>query len=50
MELKEARCINCNKLLAMLSGKAEIKCTRCGTINRYDEQGNHNGVVYRRIK
>ena len=28
------RCIGCNKLLAKTDGDAEIKCPRCGMINR----------------
>lgn len=28
------RCIGCNKLLAKTDGDTEIKCPRCGIINR----------------
>ncbi|MFC0854740.1 zinc finger domain-containing protein [Halalkalibacter oceani] len=28
------RCEQCNKLLGKLQGKAEIKCSRCGKINK----------------
>ena len=28
------RCIRCNKLLAKADGDTEIKCPRCGIINR----------------
>lgn len=28
------RCIRCNKLLAKADGDTEIKCPRCGMINR----------------
>jgi LSD1 subclass zinc finger protein len=27
------RCSNCNKLLGMIEGKAEIKCPKCKTVN-----------------
>ncbi|WP_445661543.1 Com family DNA-binding transcriptional regulator [Bacillus sp. FSL K6-3431] len=32
-ELKTVRCDQCNKKLGMISGRAEIKCPRCGLIN-----------------
>jgi LSD1 subclass zinc finger protein len=28
------RCSNCNKLLGMIEGKAEIKCSKCKTMNK----------------
>ena len=28
------RCVRCNKLLAKADGDTEIKCPRCGMINR----------------
>jgi len=29
------RCSNCNKLLGMIDGRAEIKCPKCKTMNEY---------------
>lgn len=37
MKLKEVRCKKCAKLLAKLKGKAEIKCTRCNTLNKFEQ-------------
>jgi len=34
IKLKEVRCKKCNKLLAKADGKVEIKCPRCGTLNK----------------
>lgn len=31
--MQEVRCKNCGKKLGVISGKAEIKCPRCGRIN-----------------
>ena len=31
--LDEFRCRKCNKLLGKIDGNAEIKCSRCGTLN-----------------
>lgn len=31
------RCKSCGKLLGKIDGKAEIKCPRCGVINRTRE-------------
>lgn len=33
-KLKEHRCCRCNRLLGKFSGKAEVKCPKCGEINR----------------
>lgn len=33
--LEEMRCMKCNKLLAKVKGKAEIKCIRCKTYNSF---------------
>lgn len=33
-ELVEHRCQHCNRLLGKFSGQAEIKCPKCGKINR----------------
>lgn len=33
-KLKEHRCCRCNRLLGKFSGKAEVKCPKCGKINR----------------
>lgn len=30
------RCANCGRLLAKTDGNTEIKCPRCGAINKYD--------------
>lgn len=32
--LKDERCIFCNRLLGKFNGQAEIKCPKCGKINR----------------
>lgn len=32
--LHEIRCEACNKLLGKIKGQAEIKCPRCGKINK----------------
>ncbi len=32
--LKDCRCIKCNRLLGKFNGQAEIKCPKCGKINR----------------
>jgi len=34
--LYEVRCLECNKLLGKLEGKLIVKCTRCGTMNSFD--------------
>lgn len=33
-QLAEHRCIRCNRLLGKFNGQAEIKCPKCGKINR----------------
>lgn len=33
-KLEEERCRNCNRLLGKFNGQAEIKCPKCGKINR----------------
>lgn len=32
--LKDCRCIKCNRLLGKINGQAEIKCPKCGEINK----------------
>nr|DAG26590.1 MAG TPA: DNA-directed RNA polymerase [Bacteriophage sp.] len=34
VKLYEHRCSKCNRLLGKFSGQAEIKCPKCGKINR----------------
>ena len=34
VKLYEHRCSKCNRLLGRFSGQAEIKCPKCGKINR----------------
>lgn len=34
VKLSEHRCSKCNRLLGRFSGQAEIKCPKCGKINR----------------
>ncbi len=33
-ELFEKRCQRCNRLLGKFNGQAEIKCPKCGKINK----------------
>ena len=33
-KLTDARCSKCNRLLGKFNGHAEIKCPKCGKINR----------------
>lgn len=34
VKLSEHRCSKCNRLLGKFNGQAEIKCPKCGKINR----------------
>lgn len=34
VKLSEYRCSKCNRLLGKINGQAEIKCPKCGKINR----------------
>lgn len=36
-KLQEVRCIKCGKLLGKIKGVAEIKCTRCNTLNKFEK-------------
>lgn len=36
--LFEKRCQHCNRLLGKFNGQAEIKCPKCGKINRIGER------------
>ena len=45
MEKIELRCGQCRKLLGRISGSAEIKCSRCGTLNKYDAKTNRIELV-----
>ena len=38
MLLREVRCVKCNKLLGYAKGKVEIKCPRCGKLNKLDTE------------
>lgn len=38
MKKIELRCGKCRKLLGRVAGSAEIKCSRCGTLNKYDAE------------
>lgn len=37
--LHEIRCSNCNKFLGKVSGPAEIKCPRCGKLQKINQDG-----------
>lgn len=37
-QLSEHRCVKCNRLLGKFNGQAEIKCPKCGEINRIGER------------
>ena len=45
MEKIELRCGQCRKLLGRVAGSAEIKCSRCGTLNKYDAEKNEIKLV-----
>lgn len=45
MKKIELRCGKCRKLLGRVSGSAEIKCSRCGTLNKYDAFTNEIELV-----
>ena len=32
-ELRDCRCVKCNRLLGKFNGQAEIKCPKCGGMN-----------------
>ena len=32
-ELRDCRCVKCNRLLGKFNGQAEIKCPKCGEMN-----------------
>ncbi len=36
VDMNEFRCSNCNRLLGMIEGKAEIQCSRCKMKNIID--------------
>lgn len=38
MEKVEFRCASCGRLLAKTDGNTEIKCPRCGAINKYNAE------------
>lgn len=38
VKLSEHRCSKCNRLLGKFNGQAEIKCPKCGKINRIGEK------------
>ena len=35
-QMRECRCCNCKRLLGKFCGKAEVKCPKCGVINRIE--------------
>lgn len=35
--LKEFRCEKCNRLLAKIDGVIEIKCSKCGHLNKNEK-------------
>lgn len=45
MKKIELRCGKCRKLLGRVAGSAEIKCSRCGTLNKYDAETNEIELV-----
>lgn len=38
MKKVEFRCVSCGRLLAKVAGDTEIKCPRCGAINKYSAE------------
>lgn len=34
MFLKEYRCVHCGRLLGRFNGQAEVKCPKCGKMNK----------------
>lgn len=38
IEIKEIRCMKCNRMLGKLKGVVEIKCPKCGTMNHFDKK------------
>lgn len=45
MKKIELRCGQCRKLLGRVAGSAEIKCSRCGTLNKYDAEKNEIELI-----
>ena len=41
----ELRCGQCRKLLGRVAGSVEIKCSRCGTLNKYDADTNETELI-----
>lgn len=35
MKMVDFRCANCGRLLAKTNGDTEVKCPRCGAVNKY---------------
>lgn len=46
-KIVEFRCASCQRLLARLKGDAEIKCPRCGAINKYSAETGQIKVIPR---
>lgn len=46
VKLSEHRCSKCNRLLGKFNGQAEIKCPKCGEINRIDVNLLKNNAFY----
>lgn len=46
VKLSEHRCNKCNRLLGKFNGQAEIKCPKCGEINRIDVNLLKNNAFY----
>lgn len=43
--MEEVRCKDCEKLLGRFEGKFEIKCTRCGAVNRGNTNSQEQKVI-----